>query len=496
LTSVGRVPRNVSLTMFGNVFARICFLVAGIASARYLGKELYGIYSFAMFFSLLFATLSDGGLTLIMTRETARDSGEAGRYVGSVALMKVGLVLVSLLLLSGALALMDLSPLKVRAVYVAAAANMVYLYGVVAIGVFRAFERMAYESVVLVLQGCVLLVVVLAAVHFEGSVLVLLGAVLVSYAAMTAAGWLLVRHRFVRPEFHIDPGIWRFLFREAVPVGISALLFVSYSRIGTIVLELSQTSGEVGLFNAAFSLTRNLGVIPIAFSGAILPTFAQLAVRSVRQVSLAYTKALNFMLILALPIAVGGMFLADQLIHLIYGPEFAGAGVAFRIVIWALLFLFLSLITRSALQGINRQALWTKVLAAGVGVNVVLNVLLTPLVGIEGASLALLAADVVVFGLSFGLVARQLSLSVMAIAGRALKPLASALLMGAVLYYLRDQNLFLSVLIGAAVYGLLLILLRAFDSQEVALMKETLALDKLVQRLTKPGGQTPGGKDS
>jgi O-antigen/teichoic acid export membrane protein len=108
LTSARKVPRNVSLTMFGNVFARICFLVAGIVSARYLGAELYGIYSFAMFFSLLFATLSDGGLTLIMTREIARDTRKAGAYAGSVVLMKVGLVSVSFLLLSGALALMAL----------------------------------------------------------------------------------------------------------------------------------------------------------------------------------------------------------------------------------------------------------------------------------------------------------------------------------------------------------------------------------------------------
>jgi O-antigen/teichoic acid export membrane protein len=479
--------------MFGSIFARICFLVAGIASARYLGPELYGIYSFAMFFSFLFATLSDGGLTLIMTRETARDTGKAGAYAGSVALMKVGLVLISLFLISGALALMDLSPLKIKAVYVAAAANLIYSYGLTAIGVFRAFERMEYESVVLILQGCVLLAVVLAAVYLEASVLALLGAVLVSYLAMTAAGWLLVGKRFVRPEFRIDAASWRFLFREAVPVGVSALLFVSYSRIGTIALELSQTSTEVGLFNAAFSLTRNLGVIPVAFSGAILPTFAQLAVRGVREVSLAYTKALNFMLILALPIAVGGTFLASQLVHLIYGPDFTGAGSAFQIVVWALLFLFLSLITRSALQGIDRQALWAYVLAAGFGANLALNVLLVPRIGIEGASLALLAADVIVFVLSFGLVARHLSLSVTTIAARALKPLASALLMGAVLYVLRDINLFLSLIIGAAVYALLLLLFRTFDREDVSLIKGALVPGALVRWLARRGGESYGG---
>ncbi len=493
MTTARRVPRNVSLAMFGNVFARVCFLVAGIASARYLGAELYGIYSFAMFFSLLFATLSDGGLTVIMTRETARDTGKAAPYVGGVALMKLGLVSVSLLLLSGALAMMSLSPLKVQAVHMAAAANLVYFYGLTAIGVFRAFERMEYESLVLILQGCVLLLVVLAAVYFEGSVLALLGAVLVSYAAMTAAGWLLVGKRFVRPQFHIDGASWRFLFREAVPVGISALLFVSYSRIGTIALELSQTSEKVGLFNAAFSLTRNLGVIPVAFSGAILPTFAQLAVRGVREVSLAYVKALNFMLILALPIAVGGTFLADQLIHLIYGPAFAGAGMAFRIVIWALLFLFLSLITRSALQGINRQMLWTYVLAAGVGVNLALNILLVPRIGIEGAGLALLAADVVVFGLSFGLVARHLSLPVMSTAARTLKPLASALLMGAVLYLLGDSSLLLSLIVGATVYGLLLVLLRTFDRQDVDLIKGALVPGALARWLSKLRKASYGG---
>jgi O-antigen/teichoic acid export membrane protein len=351
---------------------------------------------------------------------------------------------------------------------------MVYLYGVVAIGVFRAFERMAYELVVLVLQGCVLLVLVLLAIYLEASVLVLLGVVLVAYAVMVIAGWLLVRSRFTRPDFHVNPQSWRSLFREAVPVGISAFLFVSYSRIGTVALELSKTSADVGLFNAAFSLTRNLGVVPIAFSGAILPTFSQLAVLGVREVSLAYTRALKYMLMLALPIAVAGTQISERLVRLIFGPDFAGAGVALQIIIWSVLFWFLSLVTRTALLATNRQVLWTYTLAAGVLVNLALNVALVPRLGVLGASVALLVADVVIFGLASYAISRHLALPTASLLAASLKVAASAVLMGIVVYLLSDVNLILLMFLGAAVYGFSLLLLRALDSEELALIKGAL----------------------
>ncbi|MFC2015647.1 flippase [Chloroflexota bacterium] len=496
MRSSERVTRNVSLAMLGNVFSRACFLVVGIAAARYLGAELFGVYSFAMFFSFLFATLSDGGLTVIMTREIARDSERAETYLGNILFIKLALVLFSLALLSVTVAFMDLSDLKLQAVYLAVGANLIYFYGMSAIGVFRAFERMENEWVVLVLQGLSLLLLVLAAIFLDAGLLVILGAVLASYSLMTAAAWFLVGNRFVRPQLRFDASLCNYLAREAAPVGISLVLFMSYNRIGTIALEVLRDSSQVGLYNAAFSLTRNLAVVPMAFAGAILPTLSQLAVCGKGGLPQTYARAFKLMLIITLPLAVGGALLAEPIVQLIYGAEFTGAGIALQIVIWSLLFLSLSLVTRTVLEASNRQVSWTYALAAGVVVSLVLNVALIPRLGILGSSVALLAADIVIFGLAFYAVSRHLTLPVTAMTTAGLKVLASGVLMGIVVYLLGGVNIFLLVFIGAAVYGFSLLLFRALGPEELTLIKGALRPWKRFRRHAGPNGVTSEGRES
>jgi O-antigen/teichoic acid export membrane protein len=133
-------------------------------------------------------------------------------------------------------------------------------------------------------------------------------------------------------------------------------------------------------------------------------------------------------------------------------------------------FFFLSLVTRTVLEAANRQLRWTYALLAGVLVNLALNVTLVSRLGILVASVALLAADIVIFGLAFYAVSRNLALPTASMLAASLKVAASAVLMGIIVYLLSDLNLFLLICLGAAVYGLPLLLYRALEAGERALI--------------------------
>ncbi len=491
LNSTHTIMRNASLAMLGTAFNLVCFLIAGIVIARYLGTELFGVYSFAVSTSLVFTALSNGGLRglmIILIREVARDQQKAGAYLGSVLLINLALTVFTLVLLPPIVTMMGLSPLKVKAVYIAILANLIQIYGRLAIATFRAFERMAYEGVLLVLQGLAFLVLVLAAIYTKANVLTILVALLTSYILMTWSGYFLVSKHLIRPTFRMDISLWKFLVKEAAPIGVAFFLMTPYDRIGAIALEAFRGSSEVGLFSTAFSLTRNFTFIPFVFTGAILPIFSRIAISSRQELSLAYAKAFKLLLIIGLPLAVGSTLLAKPIILLIYGVEFAEASIALQVVAWSIPVFFLSFATKTALEAINKQTLWTIAIAIGMLVHLVLNIALVPQMGVLGASLALLSADIMIFGVTFYFVSRELHPPIVAITVGPLKGLVSAALLGAAVYYFKSHNLFLLVLLGAVVYGSSLILMRVFDSQEIALVKDAVRLDKfaswLVARLS------------
>ena len=496
LSSARRISRGASLAMLGNIINQVCFLFASIAIARYFGKEAFGVYSFAMSLSFVFAVLSIGGLQIILIREVARGQQGAGVYLGNALLIILALTALALMLLSCVVGLMDLSPFEVKAVYIAAVANLMHMYGRVAIAVCRAFERMAYEGVLLTLQGLVFLLLVWTAVYIEANLLSVIAALLVSYVLMAWLAYFLVSKYLTRPDFRLDLSLCKFLVREAAPVGVSYFLAILHDRIGAIVLQMFRGSAEVGLFGTAFSLTRNFSFIPLVVTGAILPTFSRLAVSSRENLSVAYAKAFKFLFVLGLSLALGTTIWARPIILLIFGAEFTEASVALQVVAWSLLFLFLNFVAKTTLEAINRQVLWTCTLAIGAVTNLILNVALIPQMGILGASLALVLADMMVFGIAFYFIYRELSLPVATIAMGILKCLASGALMGVAVRHFRNQSFFILVCLGAFVYSLSLLLLRVFDHEELALMKEVVCMDDRIRWLARFKSEKSSTKES
>ena len=468
---VTKITQNVGWLVLGNMISKILFLVAGVVTARHLGTEAYGTYSFATFFSFIFATLADGGLQTILVREVSRDKSKGDLYFGSVLLLKSVMTLLASLLLSCAVMVMDLSSTQIQAVYVALAAFLALSYVGTAVAFFRAFERMAFEGIVTALQGVLFLVLVAVGSIVGANLLLFVAALLVSYVVSALLAYYWVLTRFARPRFRLDAALAKFLIREAWPVGVSLFLFILHGRIGVVVLEAMRNSAEVGAFGAAFNLVRNLNFVPLAFTAAVLPPLAQSAVSNRQRFFRLYTVSFKAMLLLGFPLAVGGMLLAEPIIHLVYGPEFAEAIVAFRIISWSVLFSFLSLVSKAALESANRQVQWTRALAIGVPANLLLNVLLVPRFGVAGASRALLFADILIFLVALYAVLREFPEFIMSLIKLGLTTLGSVVLMGLTLELLGRQHLVLAILGAALTYVLSLILFGVVGKEDLGILK-------------------------
>jgi len=103
-------------------------------------------------------------------------------------------------------------------------------------------------------------------------------------------------------------------------------------------------------------------------------------------------KTLSLIMFAGIPISLGGIILADQLIPLIFGQDYLGAIPILRVLMLMLLSSFPLVLLSNAIFAYNRQKNLAPAYLLGIFANILFNLLLIPEFGAVGAAIATLAS--------------------------------------------------------------------------------------------------------
>ncbi|NTV64200.1 MAG: oligosaccharide flippase family protein [Oscillochloris sp.] len=473
-----QVARNVVIGLVGQAISLSFQLVASILVARRLGAVEFGIYSSALAFAILFSTLADAGVTNGLTRElVVVEDSHAGKLLGAGLLIKaIGGIAVYLLALGAALAF------GFRGDQLVLIAVMLFAYQFslltqTAIGVGRARGRMEIESGLVSLQGAIFLGWVLLAPAAPISFGV---GWLLAYIASSLIGMAVICLTLVRPRLALSMALARQLWAVGLPLMISAVLMLVYTRLLIYQLTLLSSARETGLFNAVSGMIRNLQVFTFILSAAVGPTLARMVIASPERIGEVYTLALRVILLIIVPVAVGASALARPITLTLFGAEYVPAATALALSAWSLAGFSLSFIAQALLAAQVRAGRWARALGAGIAVSATVGAVAIPRAGASGAALAALAADICILGLMIW--ETRASIRWPNIIATGLRVGASAAMMGLAVVLLVDQPLWVSVPLGAVIYLVLILLTRTISPAEIANLSAGLPLPGWMKR--------------
>jgi O-antigen/teichoic acid export membrane protein len=276
--------------------------------------------------------------------------------------------------------------------------------------------------------------------------------------------WMLRRNKLKLPPFAVNRSLWGSLLRVGLPFSLIQLSLSLSFRVDTIILSSYVTDQEIGWYNAAYNLIFVLNSVTRAFNHAMMPSLAREHALRPESVRPWYYYAVRAMLSVGLPVAVGGMLLADQIIPLLYGREYAPSSIAFLILIWDLPLLMYNSFCGSLTTSIKREKGAARIYGSMAITNIVLNLVLIPSFGIVGASFATVLTDLsgaaqyyLLFRREFG---PGLGLH------RLLRLGASVTVMGGIVYLLHDLNFLLVIPIAAVCYLLLVWFSQVYSDEE------------------------------
>ena len=235
----------------------------------------------------------------------------------------------------------------------------------------------------------------------------------------------------------------------------------------------------VGWYNVPYNLILMVLLTAQSLAVAVFPSLVKEYDSGRGSIQKTVQRVIRYLLLLSLPMAIGGAMLSRQIILTLYGEGYLPSVGLLRGLVWVLPLLFLAEIlgrTSSTLHLERGIAPLSVVLAL---LSIGLNVALVPTMGAMGAVIAVLTSQ------SVRIVVASIIIGPRLLFGGSwvslLRVAASGAAMGAAVWLVRDSSILISLddkvgllvllAVGAVSYGIAALLFRAITPSEVVYLR-------------------------
>ncbi len=465
------VARNTTYYTGALIFQKILAFVYFSLIARTVGVEDTGKYTFALSFTTLFAIFIDLGLAPVLTREIAKTLDKTRQYLSNVLALKIPLAILTYILVVGMVNILGYPEMTRKLVYISGIIMLTDSFSLSLWAVMRGHQRLKYESIGVV--GLQLITVILGSLvlYFNlGLSWLLLALLSGSLFSLVFAIISIKRKLKLSLVPHYEAEVLRFLFRIGVPFALSGIFSRIYTTLDTVLLSIFAGDLAVGWYAIPIKITLALQFLPMAFMAALFPAMSKYFIEDRQQLAYIFEKAIYYLMLISLPMAVGIFVLAEPVIIQVYTVDYLNSILPLKILMVSLFFLFINFPVGYLLNACNKQVTNTINMGITVLVSVILNIVLILKLGFMGAAIASLASTIVLFVLGMYWVPKIIDYNKWYLIKNFIKILMASLVMGGVIYYLLNNiliNWWWLILIGILVYLIFLLILRGITKQDI-----------------------------
>lgn len=386
--------KNTSWLFGEKILRMIVGLFVGIWVARYLGPEQFGLFSYAQSFVGLFAVIAGLGLDGIIVRELVKDPSKQAILLGTAFRLKLIGALLVLIALAVAVKLSHQDSLTTLLIFIIASATVFQSFNVIDF-FFQAkvlSQYIVYANIVSLLISSIVKIT-----------LILNNAPLMAFAGVIAFDSLVLMLGFVYVfQRHSKLNIKKLQFSQAMavsllrdgwPLILSGVAISIALRIDQIMINEYLDISHVGYYSVGVRLAEVFAFIPMIIAQSIYPKIVTMSFeKDIKKLMLLF-RSVFYALIL---ISISVNFISSFIVELLFGVEFLPGYVVLNILIFTIPITYLGILTNKILLTTgNQKIIFLKQLLLTC-LNVFLNLLLIPKLGIKGAALATLISDLVI----------------------------------------------------------------------------------------------------
>lgn len=381
---------NTSWLLGARAVQMLVSLVVGAMLARYLGTERFGIYNYAISYVGIFLAISSLGLSAILIRDVLNKTSPENILYGSAFTLRLaGSIIASAIVI--VLSHFTEDDPAIRLFLLLASLQPIVRSTEIIIYHFQAKVQSRYT---VISQLSSLAVISIIKVYFILSGYPLIYFFYLLLLDSTIVGMMLIA-MYRKQEGRIFA--WRYdhkvamdMLKASWPLIFSGMLSTIYLKIDQVMIQKMMGSSDVGLYAAAVKISESWLTIPWIISGSLYPALVNAYGENKSLFRDRVSQGYILLMAVSLSVIVPVCLLSGPVIHFIYGDAYAASAGALRIHIFSSLFIFIGTMSYRWLVVENLQKYWMINTAVGAVTNVILNLILIPDMGINGAALATL----------------------------------------------------------------------------------------------------------
>lgn len=475
------VARNTAFVLGAQVVLKILAFLFNVYVVRRLGDVHFGQYSAVMAYVAIFAIFTDWGMAPYAVREMAEYPRKTSWLLPNIVAIRLVLSLIITIIAPLSAYWLGKEYETVMGILIASAGLLIYAFHGPLNSTLTARERLDYTAMFSVVNQLVFwglgVFLLINGMGFIGLVVASLGG-----AAVTAllSGWALFKLNIGHLVLSVRR--WPRLLLDALPFGVSDIAYIFMQRFDTVLMSFVLTDAAVGWYNVPYTLINMTLLIAQSIAIAMYPSMVRGYKADPESLQHVIQRSIKYLLIICLPLAVGGTLLAHRIIITLYTDEFANSVPVLQLMLWALPSLFLLELLGRVANTLHLERAAARVNIINASITVLLNLVLIPTLGVVGGALAWIVGRTIRLGQFWSMIGND------RLIGNYWNPLfrvaLAAVLMGVAVFFLQDINLLLCIGCGAILYGGLLVVLRAIDHSELQFLWRLLLQRAKLEKTT------------
>lgn len=387
---------NTGWMFGGQMFSLLVSFFIGAWIARYLGPENYGIFNYAAAFVGIFGFIATLGVDGILSRDLVKNPEQENELMGTGFVLKV---------IGGILAFLAVIIANCLVSGNSLVHWLIFFYGLsylvttpYIISIYFQSKVQSKNNVKAQIYAALISAVFKIIFIFSG-----LGLIWLVIVYLFDSVWQIIiliysyrrhGHKFSTWVYNKTLA-WR-LWHDSWPLMLSSAAAYIYLRIGQVMIGRMLGNIEVGLYAAAVKITEVWYFVPGIICGSLFPAI----INAKKTSEILYRRRLKslywFITLIALVIALLISLLAKPIIVVLFGAEYLLAVPILQIYVWSGVGFFLGLAISQYLMAENLVKTIFIVNFISMVVNVGLNFILIPRLGLNGAAWATLVSYLII----------------------------------------------------------------------------------------------------
>lgn len=385
---MNRLIKNASWIIICKIIQSILGFFVSLMSARYLGPSNYGLINYAQSLVVFVTPVMLLGFSNILVQEIVNKPENEGLTLGTTMFFSF----CSSLLCSICVVIFAFIANKGDTVTVVVCA----LFSLSLIA--QAFELIEYWFQAKLLSKYHAIVGLIAYTLVSGYKIVLLATgknvywFAVSYAidyVIVAISLIIIYRKKGGRRFHVSKELAKTLFKRSSPYILSSMMVAIFTQTDKVMLNQMLDSSATGLYSAAVMLGGLTSFVYQAVVDSFRPKlFEDLKNEGHEKFNKGIIELYSLIIYTSLVQAILMTVLAYPIVLITYGKQYLLAVDTLRIVAWFTTFSCLGIVRNIWILANEKQVYLTPINMSGAVANVLLNALLIPVWGINGAAVA------------------------------------------------------------------------------------------------------------